>query len=490
MKTSKRIIWLFILFTSICFNSNAQKSVVVSGTLPAVTDSNLFLQIDKNHMRRKMTSFNTILHDNTFRFMFDVERDYLVELVNPAFRFPLFVSPGDSIVMTFAEKPSPTMDLKGKGSLENNFLQVFYTSFKDEFNDTISEKLALSNTIDAFEAKLFSQKKKLNDFFKADPNYSRFSENLKTFISNEISFNYWKQLFSYPIVNANSSQQIMKVTPIPDLMLADFAKVKYNSENALISESYRMFLKYFITYETSKANGFNKFTDMSVSADRKSTVAKEKLSGEVLTYWLTKFVTDECERISPYMTNKIYESIKEFDKNKSYQQIVLDVCGAKMKESGKSPDAAKQTTKASESNSDGLDLTTLDGKPFSMSSLKGKVVYIDFWASWCGPCRGMMPFSKQLHDNLTEKEKKNIVFLYISIDANQDAWKKGITDMGMEGIQVISPGNWSSKVCKYYQINSIPRYMIMGKSGDIVDFNAKRPNDPALIDQLRELLLK
>ena len=114
------------------------------------------------------------------------------------------------------------MDLKGKGSLENNFLQVFYTSFKDEFNDTISEKLALSNTIDAFEAKLFSQKKKLNDFFKADPNYSRFSENLKTFISNEISFNYWKQLFSYPIVNANSSQQIMKVTPIPDLMLADF----------------------------------------------------------------------------------------------------------------------------------------------------------------------------------------------------------------------------------------------------------------------------
>ncbi len=91
---------------------------------------------------------------------------------------------------------------------------------------------------------------------------------------------------------------------------------------------------------------------------------------------------------------------------------------------------------------------------------------------------------------MTEKEKKNIVFLYISIDANQDAWKKGITDMGMEGIQVISPGNWSSKVCKYYQINSIPRYMIMGKSGDIVDFNAKRPNDPALIDQLRELLLK
>ena len=62
-----------------------------------------------------------------------------------------------------------------------------------------------------------------------------------------------------------------------------------------------------------------------------------------------------------------------------------------------------------------------------------------------------------------------------------------MTDMKMEGLQVISPGNWSSKACKYYQINSIPRYMIMSKSGEIVDFNAKRPNDAALLDDLRKL---
>ena len=130
----------------------------------------------------------------------------------------------------------------------------------------------------------------------------------------------------------------------------------------------------------------------------------------------------------------------------------------------------------------------LDGKSFSLGELKGKVVYIDFWASWCGPCRQMMPYSKQLHDNLTDSQKKQIAFLYISIDANEEAWKKAITDLGMEGKQVISPGNWSSKVCSYFQINSIPRYMIMDKKGNIVDFNAKRPADPALMDDLTKIL--
>ena len=72
----------------------------------------------------------------------------------------------------------------------------------------------------------------------------------------------------------------------------------------------------------------------------------------------------------------------------------------------------------------------------------------------------------------------------------EDYRKKGITDLGMEGQMVISPGNWSSKVCKFFQIGSIPRYMIMNKKGDIVDFNAKRPVDPSLGGQLRDELGK
>ena len=69
-----------------------------------------------------------------------------------------------------------------------------------------------------------------------------------------------------------------------------------------------------------------------------------------------------------------------------------------------------------------------------------------------------------------------MVFLYISIDATEDAWKKGVEQLGIEGKQGISPGNWNSEIAKYFQINGIPRYMLMDKKGNIVDFNAKRPS--------------
>jgi len=60
-------------------------------------------------------------------------------------------------------------------------------------------------------------------------------------------------------------------------------------------------------------------------------------------------------------------------------------------------------------------------------------------------------------------------------------------DLGLQGTLVISPGNWSSKICSYFQINSIPRYMIMDKKGNIVDYNAKRPADPSVLDDLLKL---
>jgi len=99
----------------------------------------------------------------------------------------------------------------------------------------------------------------------------------------------------------------------------------------------------------------------------------------------------------------------------------------------------------------------------------------------------MMPFSKQLHDSLDPKLKKKVVFLYISIDSKQESWKKAVQDMGIQGENVISPGDWNSEVCTFFQVYSIPRYMLMNAKGEIVDFNAKRPNDPALLQDLRRL---
>ena len=473
---------LFFMLLS-CITALAQNTVTISGNIDHPKSTSVQLFSNLLHLENKNESVSTALKDGQFVFSSNLTHTELVELVSEDFRQVLFIEPGDDLQL---QVKNNVVTITGKGSEQNTFLQKFNDQFKNDFQDTIMQPKIFTTGVDAFEIMIFNNRKKQNDFFKKESSRDKFSTAFSGFMANNILYRYWNLLFAYPIANANSNTGLI-VSPLPAIMLEDFPKVTVNNDAALLCESYREFLKYYVVYTTSKANGFNKFTDFSISAEKKLTVAKEQLKGEAFKFWLAKFTIDECSRLSPYMTNKLFSALKAVDVEGNYSSKVNEICGQKMAMKDEKPKKANESS-GQPIKKDELDLTDVNGKHVSLSDFKGKVVYIDFWASWCGPCKRMMPFSKQMHDNLDDKQKKQIVFLYISIDADQNAWKKGIQDLGIEGENVISPGNWNSKVCKYFQINSIPRYMIMNKKGDIVDFNAKRPSDTMVLDELLRLV--
>lgn len=130
-------------------------------------------------------------------------------------------------------------------------------------------------------------------------------------------------------------------------------------------------------------------------------------------------------------------------------------------------------------------LRSIDGSKVSLSDLKGKVVYIDFWASWCGPCLGEMPASKKVRESETGKK---VTFLYISIDSKEDKWKSAVASKDIKGVNLISMNGMEDNLGDKYQFPYIPRYVLIDKQGKIADDDAKRPSENGITKDLESLL--
>lgn len=116
-----------------------------------------------------------------------------------------------------------------------------------------------------------------------------------------------------------------------------------------------------------------------------------------------------------------------------------------------------------------------------LSDLKGKYVYVDVWATWCGPCLREIPDLKKVEK---EYHDKDIEFVSISIDKQDDKekWIKMVGDKDLKGTQIMADNAWQSDVVTEYNIAGIPRFMLIDKQGNLVQVNAPSPSNPVLTD--------
>lgn len=162
---------------------------------------------------------------------------------------------------------------------------------------------------------------------------------------------------------------------------------------------------------------------------------------------------------------KGFEGLKNFLVNYHEEKFVLNTLLGKGKESPK--------FMAYENNAGGT---------MSLHDLKGKYVYIDVWATWCGPCIAEIPSLKKIEKAY---HGKNIEFVSLSIDEpkDYDTWKKMIVDKELGGIQLLADKAWQSEFVQNYKIKGIPRFILIDPNGNIVSPDAPRPSD----DNLKKL---
>jgi thiol-disulfide isomerase/thioredoxin len=115
----------------------------------------------------------------------------------------------------------------------------------------------------------------------------------------------------------------------------------------------------------------------------------------------------------------------------------------------------------------------LNGKVYTLADFAGKYLYIDVWATWCGPCIREIPHLNKLKDNM---KGRNIDIVAISVDDKRSTWEQYVKTNNLGGIQLYADGSWNNEFMKFYMITGIPRFILIDRKGNIIDSNAQRPS--------------
>ncbi len=125
-----------------------------------------------------------------------------------------------------------------------------------------------------------------------------------------------------------------------------------------------------------------------------------------------------------------------------------------------------------------------EGKPIALSSLRGKVVLIDFWASWCGPCRRENPNVVRMYRRL---KPKGFEIYGVSLDQDRNAWMNAVARDSLSWIHVSDLRQWQNAAARLYKVSGIPYTVLIDRKGNIV---AKGLRGPELEARVEELLAK
>lgn len=271
----------------------------------------------------------------------------------------------------------------------------------------------------------------------------------------------------YDVTGSEASTQLKE-------LISGFGKKNFEAEKrAVIADSLRRInapdtaLQAATTMGDLAIQDLNTYLRQFINSSPNPTVAAVALTLGSHSFQKGDFETALDDLLKKYPTNRVILDLKQ-----GYDQAAAQVAQQQSQETdwvGKqAPDFA---------------LPDANGNPVSLASYKGKYLLVDFWASWCGPCRAENPNVVKVHNEF--RDKKNFAILGVSLDKDKEAWQKAIRDDGLDWKQISDLKFWNSKAVSTFQFEGIPFNLLIDPQGKVIA-SALRGDD--LENKLKEVL--
>jgi thiol-disulfide isomerase/thioredoxin len=445
----KTAIYLFLL-AALPVLANPVETVTVSGKVTNTPDNKLSIRGES------FLKEISLKPDGSFSEILNINYNGTYTIATSDNRLSIYLAKGTKLSLTANNKDFyKSMVYTGKGSVENNYIvrktaitipivqQEMYTLGEKEFLAKLNEiktSMTANFTATKFEDADFKKKEAQNIYF-------------------------FEQLYfrNYPTYHAHYAK-------LPDYKpTAEFPKLdplmSLDDEQAfLFSNPYKQIVTEQFTEGAERQMGKE---DQYMAAYALPEI--KKLKSQSIKNALSQLLSYEISPTNPNGTD-LYNQLMEISTNPFFEKDITEKYN-------------KTKGLIAGKPSPVFDYENHKGGKTSLESLKGSYVYVDVWATWCGPCRQEIPSLQKVEQSF---EGKNIKFVSISVDTKKDheKWAKMVTDKSLGGIQLFADNDWNSQFVKEYAIDSIPRFIIIAPDGTILNADAPRPSDPKLTELL------
>ena len=462
-KVNLVILFLGIAFFYCCTTENS--TVIIEGNIKNPIGESVQLQSITNRSVNFQWETN-IDQNGNFKDTLSLKSSSYYYFIHGRERVQLFLEPGNNLTINLdADEFDESITYTGKGKDNNTFLKEKFLF--NEQNPVNIIELSKLDEIDYLN-QIDSLKKSELESLKKNQNISNTFRSIET---KNSQYSYLQSLQRYPLYH----EFYAKKQPIySDSFMKPLESIDYTNEND------------YMLFPSFKQLVISHYQDILENSDD-------------LTNDFSKLNSSTSNLIKRDLVNQgVFMLSAGNEKNKDIYNILIDLTKEFESTENDSLTISKLTNKYSvlRSLEKGMkspifnDYENFNGERTSLLDLKGKYVYIDVWATWCGPCIREIPSLKKIEK---QYEDRNIHFVSISIDErnrpryNYEAWRKMIVEKELTGIQLFADNAFNSKFTKAYGIDSIPRFLLIDPDGNIISGNAPRPSDPALVELFTSL---